>query len=159
MVSQDKSDIWMITILFYFKDLDIANFEISEEEQARLLADYEQEIKEREKNKTDDIILPEDIDDIPAKPKEKTTAKGANSKKTVQSKSAAAANTSKGKNNNKDSKSQPPQQQQKSNQQQKRSQERAKGKKGDELPIQKDHFKKESESSTSDESWEKDFDI
>ncbi|KAG5676116.1 hypothetical protein PVAND_005970 [Polypedilum vanderplanki] len=145
-------------------DLDIANFEISEEEQARLLAEYELEIKEREKNKTDDVILPEDIDDLPIKPKEKavTTTTTGGGKKSVQMKSSNVAvttgNTSKGKNN-KDSKSQPQQQQKSNQQQQKKNQEKSRGKKTGELPIEKDHFKKESESSTSDESWEKDFDI
>jgi hypothetical protein len=166
MVS-DKSVWYMMRFIkrLHILDLDIANFEISEEDQARLLAEYEQEIKDREKGKTDDtVVMPDDIEDeLAAKPKEKVAAKAAGgNKKSVQFKSAtAAANTSKGKNNNKDSKSQPPQQQQKSNQQQKRKdQEKSKGKKAvNELPMQKDHFKKESESSTSDESWEKDFDM
>lgn len=137
------------------KDLDITNYEISEEEQARLLEEYEQEIKEREKNKTeDDILIPdEEVEPTPKPKAQKSTKKSA-----VQPKATVAA-TTKGKHN-KDSKTQ--QHQQKSNQQKTKNTEKAKGaqKKSDEpLPIEKDHFKKESDTSTSDESWEKDFDM
>ncbi|CAH1708025.1 unnamed protein product [Chironomus riparius] len=77
-------------------DLDIANYEISEEEQARLLAEYEQEIKEREKNKSDDdIVVPdEDLADIEPTPKpkaQKPTKKSTVQSKTSTSTSAAAA--------------------------------------------------------------------
>ncbi|CAG9797525.1 unnamed protein product [Chironomus riparius] len=144
-------------------DLDIANYEISEEEQARLLAEYEQEIKEREKNKSDDdIVVPdEDLADIEPTPKPK--AQKPTKKSTVQSKtstSTSAAAATKGKNI-KDSKTQ--QHQHKSNQQQKtKNPEKLKTatkRADDPLPIEKDHFKKESDTSTSDESWEKDFDM
>lgn len=136
--------------------MDIANFELSEEEQARLLEEYEQEIKEREKNNKDDSIeIPVD-DVVPNKAKIQKPAKKSN----VQSKPTAGAST-KGKIN-KDLKTQ--QHQQKSTQQQKPSAKNPENKtktnkKNEALPIEKDHFKKESESSTSDESWEKDFDM
>lgn len=127
-----------------FQDLEIANFELSEEEQAKLLEDYEQEIKEREKSKAD-------IVEAPVVPKSAIKASKNPSKSTpnVQSK---------GKNNKNVKAQQPPQ---KSTQQPTTTKKgETKGKKADgELKMEKDHFKKESESSTSDESWEKEFDL
>lgn len=117
-------------------DLEIANFELSEEEQARLLEAYEQEIKEREKK------------DVPEEaPKAPKSQKSVKKNLNVQSKSTAAA--SKGKNN-KDLKNQAPQPQ-KSTQQQKAAKNQLK-------PAVKDQIK-DAESSTSDESWEKDFEM
>ncbi|XP_070500405.1 BSD domain-containing protein 1-like isoform X3 [Chironomus tepperi] len=82
-------------------DLDIANYEISEEEQARLLAEYEQEIKEREKNKSDDdIVLPdEDLADIEPTPKPK--AQKPMKKSTVQSKTSTSSSAAAPKENKK----------------------------------------------------------
>ena len=79
----------------------------------------------------------------------------------MQSKTSTAAVAAiKGKNI-KDSKTQ--QHPHKSNQQQKtKNPEKSKTatkKADDPLPMEKDHFKKESDTSTSDESWEKDFDM
>ncbi|CRL03605.1 CLUMA_CG016272, isoform A [Clunio marinus] len=125
-------------------DMNIANFELSEEEQAKLLEDYEQEIKEREKSKTD-IVEP------PSVPK--TAMKASKNP----SKSSSNVQSSKGKNN-KNVKLQQHQQQKSTQQQTTKGGEKAK-KSAEELKIEKDHFKKESESSTSDESWEKEFDI
>lgn len=119
--------------------MEIANYELSEEEQARLLEDYEQEIKGREKSKTDVAEAP-------------TVSK--NAVKVNRNPSKSSSNVqSKGKNN-KNVKFQP---QQKSTQQQ-TTKGGEKAKKA-ELKMQKDHFHKESESSTSDESWEKEFDL
>jgi hypothetical protein len=134
----------------YIADLDIANFELSEEEQARLLEEYEQEIKEREKGK------PDMLEDEPVIEKPKSQSKANKKASNVQSKNTAA-NTSKGKPNKDLTKNQ---HQQKSTQQQKpRGPEKSRLPKKEELPIEKNHFNKESESSTSDESWEKDFDV
>lgn len=126
-----------------FSDLEIQNFELSEEEQARLLEDYEQEIKEREKMKSE-------IVDIPAAPKTASTKASKNP-----SKSSSNTVQSKGKNI-KNVKLQ--QQQQKSTQQQS-TKGGPKGKPTAELKMEKNHFKNECESSTSDESWEKEFDL
>lgn len=73
-----------------------------------------------------------------------------------QSKSSSVTVQSKGKNN-KNVKIQP-QQQPKSTQQQS-TKGTPKGKEIDVLKMEKNHFKNESESSTSDESWEKEFDL
>lgn len=127
-------------------DLEIANFELSEEEQARLLSDYEQEIKEREKTKTEIT--------------EATTATATKSamKSKNPTKSSSNVQSSKGKNN----KNVKHQQQQKSTQQQTSSSkggEKTKKAVG-ELKVESNHFKKEVDSSsTSDESWEKEFDL
>lgn len=118
-------------------DLEIASFELSEEEQARLLNDYEQEIKEREKTKTE---IPE------PKPVAKSSKAPSKSGSNVQSKGK----------NNRNVKLQ--QQQQSTQQPALKEAEKAK-KINAELKMEKDHFKKESESSTSDESWEKEFDL
>lgn len=132
-------------MLFVFVDLDIANFELSEAEQARLLEDYEQEIKEREKTK------PEAVEAVPS------TTKSAIKSSKNPTKSSSNVQSSKGKNNKNVKLSQ--QKQQKSTQQQ-TTKGNEKEKKADAaLEMQKDHFKKESESSTSDESWEKEFDL
>jgi hypothetical protein len=122
--------------------LEIANFELSEEEQARLLSDYEQEIKEREKSKTD--IVEESI----------TVTKSAIKSKNPP-KSSSNVQSTKGKNN----KNVKHQQQQKSTQQQTSRGEKTK-KAVAELKVESNHFKKENDSSsTSDESWEKEFDL
>lgn len=122
-------------------DLEIANFELSEEEQARLLGDYEQEIKEREKSKTEVVATP-----VATKSAIKSS-KNSKSSSNVQSKGK----------NNKNVKFD--QQQQKSTQQPAMKGNEKQKKTDGELKMQKDHFKKESESSTSDESWEKEFDL
>ena len=131
-----------------FLDLDIANYELSEEEQARLLEAYELEIKEREK-KGDVFVEPEELPKVSTK-SQKSAKKSSN----VQSKSNAAApvtssSASKGKNN-KDLKNQQ-HQPQKSTTQQQKAKHQAK--------LAGNNQTKEAESSTSDESWEKDFDM
>lgn len=106
----------------------------------------------------DDLILPDDlIEPTPKQPKaQKSTKKSA-----VQPKATTSTGPSNKGKHNKDSKTQQ-QQHPKSNQQSKgKNQEKSKAakKSDDPLPIEKDHFKKESDTSTSDESWEKDFDM
>ena len=131
-----------------FLDLDIANYELSEEEQARLLEAYELEIKEREK-KGDVFVEPEELPKVSTK-SQKSAKKSSN----VQSKSSAAApvtssSASKGKNN-KDLKNQQHQPQKSTTQQQKAKHQ---------SKLAGNNQTKEAESSTSDESWEKDFDM
>lgn len=123
--------------------MEIAHFELSEEEQARLLEDYEQEIKERQNTKKDSIDVPTE-----APPKAKMSKV-----KMAQSKTSVTANSAKGKNN----KSVKFQQQQKSTQQHPESREMSQEE--TELKIKKDHFKESESSTTSDESWEKEFDL
>lgn len=106
------------------------------------MEDYEQEIKEREKSKTEIAEAPS----VVVKSTVKTSKNPSKSSSNVQSKGK----------NNKNVKLQP---QQKSTQQQAtKGAEKAK-KMSAELKMEKDHFKKESESSTSDESWEKEFEL
>lgn len=109
-----------------------------------MLEDYEQEIKEREKTKSDVVEAP-----VVLKAAIKATKNPSKSGPNVQSK---------GKNNKNVKAQQPPQ---KSTQQPAATKKaEPKGKKSaGELKMEKDHFKKESESSTSDESWEKEFDL
>lgn len=123
--------------------MEIANFELSEEEQARLLEDYEQEIKEREKSKPEIAEAAQ----ITVKSAIKSSKNPTKSSTNVQSKGK----------NNKNVKLQ--QKQQKSTQQPTMKGNEKEKKPDGELKMQKDHFKKESESSTSDESWEKEFDL
>lgn len=134
-----KINFYTFVFNYFILDLDIANFELSEEEQARLLEAYEQEIKEREKKE-----VPEDL------PKPTKSQKSTKKNSNVQSKAnvVSATSSTKGKNN-KDLKNQ--QQPQKSTQQQKAAKNQLK-------PVVKEQ-NKEAESSTSDESWEKDFDM
>lgn len=116
---------------------------MSEEEQARLLSDYEQEIKEREKSKTELCDAPTAVT--------KSAMKSKNPPK-----SSSNVQSSKGKNN----KNVKHQQQQKSTQQQTSSKGGEKTKKTVGLKVESNHFKKEVDSSsTSDESWEKEFDL
>lgn len=127
-----------------FSDLEIANFELSEEEQARLLSDYEQEIKEREKSKTEIA-------------KSSIAANKSAIKSKNQPKPTSNVQSSKGKN----TKSVKFQQQQKSTQQPPAAKGSEKTKKTAEgLKVESNHFKKDVDSSsTSDESWEKEFDL
>lgn len=129
--------------------MELLNYEISEEEQSKLLEEYEKEIKERSKTEGDL--------DIPELPEEKPQASAKS--KNQQPGKATTSVQSKGKSN-KNVKTK--QQDKQTNQQQaptRKGNER-KGKSGNEpVKIEKDHFKKENESTTSDESWEKDFEM
>lgn len=118
-------------------DSEIPSFELSEEEQAKLLEDYEREIKLREHSKAENVQISPVTNDVvkSAKQSSKTSAnvqlKGKKIKnvKLHQSKSTQQQ-TTRGPVKNLELKN-----------------------------FNQDHFKKESESSTSDESWEKEFDI
>lgn len=112
------------------------------------MEDYENEIKEREKSK------PEPIES-------KLPSKAGATKNPTKNASKAGSNVqSKGKNN-KNVKIPQPQQQKSTQQPQPATKGNEKGKKAPVagLKMEKDHFKKDSESSTSDESWEKEFDL
>lgn len=117
---------------------------MSEEEASKLLEDYEKEIKEREKSENEGEVPTSTAPPSKINP----VAKSAKSN-VVQSK---------GKNN----KNVKFKQQDKSSTQQ-QGQKKANEKKGKnnvaEMKVEKDHFKKENESTTSDESWEKDFEM
>lgn len=125
--------------------MELANFDLSEEMTTRLLSDYEKELKGGVKSdvtgiNTDDTVLENPV-----------TSKSA--MKTTKNQGKSTNVQSKGKNN-KNVKLQP---QQKSTQQQPiKGTEKAK--KATSV-LKEDHFKKESESSTSDESWEKEFEL
>lgn len=130
-------------------DLELLNYEISEEEQSKLLEEYEKEIKERSKTEGDLDIpeLPEEKPETSAKSKNQPPGKSTTS---VQSKGKSNKNVK------------TKQQDKQTNQQQAPSRKgnERRGKSGNEpVKIEKDHFKKENESTTSDESWEKDFEM
>lgn len=138
-------------------EFDASNIELSEEEQARLLEEYEQEIKEREKiigsgrmDPVDEaLLIQSDIEQTPQKKPtsntnlsetKKTQSQSANSRtanqKSQQQKSAPVKQIGKAKNSAKSQKSQ------------------------SELKMDKNHFTKDDvSSSNSDESWEKEFDL
>uniref|UniRef100_A0A182PU63 BSD domain-containing protein n=1 Tax=Anopheles epiroticus TaxID=199890 RepID=A0A182PU63_9DIPT len=89
-------------------DFDAANIELSEEEQARLLEEYEQEIREREKSLTtsvgkldivdESLLIQSDIEGTPQKtaPKSSTQADTQKGKATPPAAAAAAATTAGG---------------------------------------------------------------
>ncbi|XP_052902193.1 BSD domain-containing protein 1-A-like [Anopheles moucheti] len=178
-------------------EFDATNIELSEEEQARLLEEYEQEIREREKTLTtsvgkldivdESLLVQSDIEGTPQKtpkasaqvaegPKGKSTSTVAAAKKEPKASSNQKANTQQpnksgtqqqqqggkasnsnaGKNvNNKN------QQQQQQQTGKKGAQQQTGGKKKEQLKMDKNHFSKEAEasSSNSDESWEKEFEL
>lgn len=152
-------------------EFDASNLELSEEEQARLLEEYEQEIKEREKavgsgrmDPVDEaLLIQSDIEKTPQK-KPAATASSSNSS-TSTKKSQSQPQSANSRNTNQKS------------QQQKGANVKPTGKAGasgnskqktpakqqkqpNELKIEKDHFTKDDvSSSNSDESWEKEFDL
>ncbi|XP_019529773.3 BSD domain-containing protein 1-A [Aedes albopictus] len=150
-------------------EFDASNLELSEEEQARLLEEYEQEIKEREKaigsgrmDPVDEaLLIQSDIETTPQKKPaagEKSTAtSGSSSKSSPATKKPQSANNSRNTNqktvkpagksnapgNNKQKTPATKQQKSQSN-----------------LKMEKNHFNKDDvSSSNSDESWEKEFDL
>lgn len=154
-------------------EFDASNLELSEEEQARLLEEYEQEIKEREKaigsgrmDGVDEALLVQsDIEKTPQKKSTPTASSSSNSststkKSQSQPQSANSRNTNQKSQPQKganvkpttgkaaasgNSKQKPPARQQKQK---------------NELKIEKNHFTKDDvSSSNSDESWEKEFDL
>lgn len=136
-----------------------SNVELTEEEQTRLLEQYEQEIQEREKRKSIILNDPTAIEE-PKKP----TPKSSPEKKPQQNKKSDKNN---GKQPAVDSKKK--QQTQQKNTSVKQTDNKPanakptkqnQSKKESSLKVDKDHFNKdEISSSTSDESWEKDFDM
>lgn len=170
-------------------EFDASNMELSEEEQARLLEEYEQEIKEREKaiasgqmDPVDEALLIQS--DIEKTPQKTPVAKAAT--KAAKGSPSSAATTKKSSSTNQ----QQPQSasnktaNQKSSAQQKggnlatknagsrtgttataatNSKQKTPAKKQqpqNELKIEKNHFTKDDvSSSNSDESWEKEFDL
>lgn len=166
-------------------EFDASNMELSEEEQARLLEEYEQEIKEREKaiaaghmDPVDEaLLIQSDIEKTPQKtPVAKAGTKGkgspsqaATKKSTNQPQSASRTNA----NANQKSSTQSQQQQQKGGNSKNTAGSRtaagatnskqktpAKKQQQNELKIEKNHFTKDDvSSSNSDESWEKEFDL
>lgn len=167
-------------------EFDASNMELSEEEQARLLEEYEQEIKEREKaiasgqmDPVDEaLLIQSDIEKTPQKtPLAKATKAGAKG-----SPSSATA-TKKSTTNQQQPQSASKTANQKSSAQQQRggnaknavsrtgtaaaatnSKQKTPAKKQqpsqNELKIEKNHFTKDDvSSSNSDESWEKEFDL
>lgn len=152
-------------------DFDASNMELSEEEQARLLEEYEQEIKEREKvigsgrmEPVDEaLLIQSDIEKTP----QKKPAANASSKNSSMSANKSQSQPQSANNKNTNQKSH----QQKganvkptgkagagANSKLKTSANQQKQQKG--LKIEKNHFTKDDvSSSNSDESWEKEFDL
>lgn len=153
-------------------DFERPDFELSEEEQARLLAEYEQEIKEREKTKQEILEETKELlgkgksiskssktpsaagtQKVPTATKSKTVPEK------VQSQAAKTNATAKAKNT-KNSK----QLQQKVKPTTTTSEAKPEVTVVDESPkddlkIEKNHFNKEDTSSSNSDDWEKDFDM
>ncbi|XP_058830188.1 BSD domain-containing protein 1-like [Topomyia yanbarensis] len=154
-------------------DFDATNMELSEEEQARLLEEYEQEIKEREKaivsgqmEPIDEALLVQS--DIEKTPQKKSTIASSNASGTATTNKALSQPQSANSRNI----NQKFQQQQKATNvknasrvgttgtKQKTPAKPQKQQQQKELKIEKDHFTKDDvSSSNSDESWEKEFDL
>lgn len=149
------------------------DFDLSEEEQARLLAEYEQEIKEREKTKQE--ILEENKEFLgkgksvsktsktpsaAGTQKVSTASKSKTVPEKVQSQAAKTNATAKAKNT-KNSK----QQQQKvkptttTSEPKPDATQEVDDSPKEELKIEKNHFNKEETSSSNSDDWEKDFDM
>ncbi|KFB51338.1 AGAP011115-PA-like protein [Anopheles sinensis] len=180
-------------------EFDATNIELSEEEQARLLEEYEQEIREREKSLTtsigkldivdESLLIQSDIEGTPQKTTPKIAPEAAKSTAKKESPTAAKATAGpKATNNQKSSQGKPtatsqPQAEKGANKssnssaagrnvntsknQPSAANKKAAqtvtpaGKKKDQLKMDKNHFTKEAEasSSNSDESWEKEFEL
>lgn len=146
----------------------ISNVELSEEEQARLLAEYEQEIQEREKKRPDDhpiLSIPnKESSTSQGKPSnnasQQSNSKG-NKAQNNQSRKQQSASTSasRGAKSGGGGGSKQPSQGQQGRNNKTYSNETIENKV---LKIENNHFKKEEKdnlSSNSDESWEKEFDL
>ncbi|KAJ6646644.1 BSD domain-containing protein 1-A [Pseudolycoriella hygida] len=132
---------------------DFGNVEISEEEQARLLEEYEAEIQERELKKSLIVPLEEKLKLEEAERKEKSSAKQVNQQKKVPLKNQAQ-------NKKEQVKQQAPDSTKKSTTQSKQSKTNKQS--GDKVEKPTDKIKRstnEDDSKDSDESWEKDFDL
>lgn len=156
-------------------EFDASNLELSEEEQARLLEEYEQEIKEREKAIAtgridaidESLLVQSDIEKTPQKtptmivkngasnsssstkkPQSANNSRNINQKSQHQQKGGNVKNTSKTGTCNSNKQKTPAKQKQQPQPLQ------------EELQIEKNHFTKDDvSSSNSDESWEKEFDL
>lgn len=149
-------------------EFDASTLELSEEEQARLLEEYEQEIKEREKaigsgrmDLVDEaLLIQSDIETTPQKLPVSTAS--SNNSSISSKKNQSQSQSANSRNSNQKS------------QQQKGGNAKSTGKAGasgnnkqrtpakqqSELKIEKNHFTKDDvSSSNSDESWEKEFDL
>ncbi|CAO1323372.1 unnamed protein product [Diamesa serratosioi] len=155
-------------------DFERPDFELSEEEQARLLAEYEQEIKEREKTKQE--ILEETKEflgkgksvskssktpsvagaqKVSAATKSKTVPEKVQSQAVKTNATAKAKNTKNNKQQQQQQKVKPTTTTNESKPEAKKDDESPK----DELTIEKNHFNKEETSSSNSDDWEKDFDM
>lgn len=142
------------------------NVELSEEEQARLLEEYEQEIQEREqrssKSDSSDILIKEEI---------KTQQKNENSKVNIKKPAQKNSNQNKKNSNNLPSSTVSNKTKNNSGKVTKSAKQsstivdagikddKKNEKKDADLEINKNHFTKDEISSNSDESWEKEFDL
>lgn len=158
-------------------EFDASNLELSEEEQARLLEEYEQEIKEREKaigsgrmDPVDEVLLIQsDIEKTPQK-KPASTANSSSSttnnsstatkKSQSQPQSANSRNTNQKSNQQKGANAKPTGKAGASGTGKQKTPAKQQQKQQNELKIEKNHFTKDDvSSSNSDESWEKEFDL
>ncbi|XP_053684601.1 BSD domain-containing protein 1-like [Sabethes cyaneus] len=154
-------------------EFDASNMELSEEEQARLLEEYEQEIKEREKAivagqidlDNESLLVQPDRDRSPQKKQSSAIPSSKiGGSSTTTKKPQSQPQSAKSRNNNQKNQQQSGNagrtvgnagKQKASN----NSTQQGQKQKGD-LKIEKDHFTKdEVSSSNSDESWEKEFDL
>lgn len=154
-------------------EFDASNLELSEEEQARLLEEYEQEIKEREKaigsgrmEPVDEaLLIQSDIEKTPQKKPVSSAASNSSSSNSSASTKKIQSQPQSANSRNTNQKSQQPKganvkpttgkagaSKQKTSAKQQKQQS--------ELKIEKNHFTKDDvSSSNSDESWEKEFDL
>lgn len=151
-------------------EFDASNLELSEEEQARLLEEYEQEIKEREKggfgsgrmDPVDEaLLIQSDIEKTPQKkPGAKTTppTSGNSSSSSPATKKPQSANTSR--NTNQKTVKSAGKTNASGNSKQKTPAAKQQKPQQSDLKMEKNHFTKDDvSSSNSDESWEKEFDL
>lgn len=153
-------------------EFDASNMELSEEEQARLLEEYEQEIKEREKaiasgqmDPVDEaLLIQSDIEKTPQKTPKKAQQPSPTAKKSPNQPQSATSRTA----NNQKSSAAPAQKGGNAKPVSRtggaaNSKQKTPAKKQqqqNELKIEKNHFTKDDvSSSNSDESWEKEFDL
>ncbi|XP_058461755.1 BSD domain-containing protein 1-like [Malaya genurostris] len=152
-------------------EFDASNIELSEEEQARLLEEYEQEIKEREKavvsghmEPVDEALLVQsDIEKTPQKKVITVTSKvagGSTATKKVSSQPQSANSRNINQKNQQPQKAANAKNPSRVGNKQKTQIKPQKQEQQKELKMEKDHFTKDDvSSSNSDESWEKEFDL
>ncbi|XP_055694457.1 BSD domain-containing protein 1-A-like [Lutzomyia longipalpis] len=132
--------------------------ELSEEEQARLLAEYEAEIQEREKRKSlandpkGKSPKNENKSKAPASKVTPASTKGQKAAPQQKATSQKATTTPKGAGNKKTGTPE-------GKKQQPKTATDTTAKSDEKLNVEKNHFPKEDASSNSDESWEKEFDL